>query len=444
MSWQSVIERSELPPQVSQGAPARLLPLRAPNEGTATSSFLACLTAVDEFADVLFSLMGYKVGTRAKIHCYTEVVLETRVESKGSRPDGLIIIDTGRQRHLILVEAKIGNAQLSQAQVEEYLTLAKATRMAAVLTISNQFAAHLDHHPIQVPAKYLKSVNLYHLSWVSIVQQAALLAKGGRIRDADQAWILTELLRYLTHPNSGVQGFDRMGSEWKDVANKLFRDEKIGKTDAAAKEVVSQWHQLSRFTAIQLSLGRGTTVEEVLPRKSVQDPAYRFTEDLAHLISHAELHSTLRCEGLDHDIHVVALPRRRAITIASAVNASDHKTALPRVKWLLKELEACADESIEVRANWPGRAATTVATLGELRLKPELLLPERKGMVPSAFEIVQRVDLAGRFIQQQNFVQDLHYFLGQFVNQVAIHLKAFKPRAPKVKEPLLAASELAG
>src|SRR3546814_4652669 len=58
------------------------------------------------------------------------------------RPDGLLVLEGGSGRvWRCLVEAKIGRNELEVEQVERYLAIARAVRLDAVLTISNQFVA---------------------------------------------------------------------------------------------------------------------------------------------------------------------------------------------------------------------------------------------------------------------------------------------------------------
>jgi hypothetical protein len=67
---------ADLPEYLSSGQSARLIPVVADTskESRAASIFLATLTAVPAFAASMLSTVGQRVGSRASIECYTEVV----------------------------------------------------------------------------------------------------------------------------------------------------------------------------------------------------------------------------------------------------------------------------------------------------------------------------------------------------------------------------------
>src|SRR3546814_13809510 len=74
------------------------------------------------------------------------------------RPDGLLVLEGGSGRvWRCLVEAKIGRNELEVEQVERYLAIARAVRLDAVLTISNQFVALPSHSPLSLPTSATRS-----------------------------------------------------------------------------------------------------------------------------------------------------------------------------------------------------------------------------------------------------------------------------------------------
>ena len=69
-----------LPDFLSSGEQARLIPVAADSnkEARATSILLATLMKVPPFARVMLASLGQRVGTRADVNCYTEVVFKDR------------------------------------------------------------------------------------------------------------------------------------------------------------------------------------------------------------------------------------------------------------------------------------------------------------------------------------------------------------------------------
>src|SRR3546814_11526413 len=134
------------------------------------------------------------------------------------RPDGLLVLEGGSGRFWRChVEAKIGRNELEVEQVERYLAIARAVRLDAVLTISNQFVALPSHSPLSLPKSATKGVELYHWSWMSLLTQAQLLLGNDRVEPAEQRYILAEMERYFSHPAVGVSTFERRHPECKAV-----------------------------------------------------------------------------------------------------------------------------------------------------------------------------------------------------------------------------------
>src|SRR5690348_7973779 len=97
-----------LPTVLKGGERARLFPILADTskEGRTLSIFLACLENVPEFGRALLSSIDLRLGTRAKIEAYTEVVPKNGLGTQKHRPDGLLQVDTTRSVWTAFVEAK--------------------------------------------------------------------------------------------------------------------------------------------------------------------------------------------------------------------------------------------------------------------------------------------------------------------------------------------------
>lgn len=202
-----------------RGERARLFPVLAETsrEGRTLSVLLACMETVDDFGKALLSDLGIKAGVRTKVEAYTEVVLRKWAEVK-VRPDGLIVLRSGSSKVSVLVEAKIGNAELTADQLESYLELAKLNGIDGLLTLSNQFAPLPSHHPVVVSPASARKALLWHWSWMYVLTQATLHLGADGVRDREQRVILNELVRFLSHPSTGVKSFDQMPSAWSAVA----------------------------------------------------------------------------------------------------------------------------------------------------------------------------------------------------------------------------------
>ena len=424
------------PAYLSQGELARLIPSGAESakERRITSAALAGLMAVEPFGKRLLKLVGAPTTKRAKIICFTEVVFQGARKDDQSRPDGLILVELGSRTWSALVEAKVGSAALGQDQVENYLDLAKAHGVNAVITISNQFAPRPDHHPLQVGKAKTKSVELYHWSWMSIISEATLLAEHIGVDDKDQSYILTELIRYLQDPSSGVVTATTMGSGWKDVCAAVQNDEPLRKSSDSVMSAVGDWHQLLRYMALRLSLLVGHGVSAHMTRAHAQDPKLRLKDEIASLVQDHRLVAEFDIPHAAARLKLTADHRRRTISVSMRLKApTDKKRSSALVTWALKQTAKCEDLGLIIRASWPGRAPDTSACLGDLREDKDIILNSNGSILPTAFDFTLVNDIAGKFRGVKTFVQEVEALLPRYYNDIGQHLQAWVAPAPKIE-----------
>ncbi|MBV1952667.1 MAG: hypothetical protein KUG64_10805, partial [Cycloclasticus sp.] len=309
------ITKKTLPEFVATGEQARLIPVgsEGKKEGRATSVLLANLSAVHEFAQVMFGAIGLRIGTRANIEVYTEVVLKDKLGKEKLRPDGLIIINTGRTKWSALVEAKIGNAELDAQQIKDYLALAQKYKIDAVITLSNQYSAIPAHHPINFKKSELKGVNLFHFSWMFILTEAILLLKSMAVEDEDQRFLLNEMVRYYDHDSVGVSEFTSMNKEWKDVTTSVRSGSTLSKTSVDVINTVVSWHQEARDLCLIMSRTLAVPVSLRLSQKHTRDPVSRVKDDCEGLVKTLDLTCELDVPNAVSPLKVTANLQRRAV-----------------------------------------------------------------------------------------------------------------------------------
>lgn len=329
---------TELPESVIRGEQARLFPVLATTskEGRTTAIVLACLTFVHEFGAKLLGGVGQRLGTRAKLTTYTEVVFKNQSSKSGDRPDGLIVVSVGARQWKALVEAKVGTAELQADQIERYRAIAKENNLDCVITISNQFATSPEAHPLDEVRKSRSKIPVYHWSWMHVLTTADLLLSTGEVSDPDQRFLLNELHRFLSHESAGVRGFDRMPKEWSDLNTLVSSGGVIPAKSADANAVIHAWHQETRDLSLILSRMTETTVSEKLPRKHQGDPAQRQNDEYAELKEGNTLQSVLAVPDAAAPVEIVADLMRRAVSVGMTLRApEDKKTTKARLNWLL-------------------------------------------------------------------------------------------------------------
>jgi hypothetical protein len=219
-------------------------------EGRAASVFLSSLSVIDTLADALLRRLGRPIGTRTKIQCFTEVVLKSDPQF---RPDGLIIIDSGQQTWSALVECKIGKAIIETEQLEHYVKKARENDIDCVITISNELVPDPRRPPTAVDGRLTKAVGHFHYSWLAIRSEAEIAYAQQLVLDPEKNFILAELIRFLSHPSAGVEGFVQMPSVWPDVINEIGAGRNPKKSDIRLSEIADAWLQQEKELSLILS-----------------------------------------------------------------------------------------------------------------------------------------------------------------------------------------------
>lgn len=437
--------KTELSTLQSSWQLARLIPVvvDSKKEERATSCLLASFMVVPVFAQKVLASAGAPVGKRIKTECYTEVTFKSSDKEKNSRPDGFIVISNGKQKWTALIESKIGTADLTTEQVESYLDLAKKHGINAVITISNQFATTPTHHPLKVSKVKLRSVELYHFSWLSLKSKAILLTGNKRVDDPEQAFILSELVRYLEHPSSGVSSLTRMPKTWKDICNSIQQRVSLNKSSELVESSVSGWHQLLRHLSLNLSVVIGQPVGVVLTRARERDAELNFQEDCCYLANEGALVAEFDIPNAASRVRLLVDLNRRTINFSMKLEAPKDKTKTTApINWLTRQLRGKDLQNAAIRAYWPRRIPTTQASLEETIDNPANLINPGITDLPTYLEVIRVVDLAVRFKGVKTFVEDCSREFPLFYKDVGQHLTKWVAKAPKVKAKSQAESEI--
>lgn len=427
------------PEFLTQGEKARLIPSVADTsrECRITSILLATMMSVEEFGKGILGTLNMRVGKTSKIQCFTEVVFKGDGQSK-IRPDGLIIVKTGNKSWSAIIESKIGKAELNKDQVEAYLDIAKQHNIDAVITVSNLSVADPSHHPLQVSKVKTRNVGLFHWSWMHLITEAIMWTKHYGVSDSDQGYILSEFVRYLQHPSSGVGSFDRMCGEWKDVCTTIQHGMPVIKTSKGVVESIGCWHQFVRSLSLEMSVAVGHSVTVPLRREHNFDPQKRLLDDALALANDHIVETEFDIPNAASRIRLCADIKRRTVSASMRLRAPEDKVrAKARINWIFSQLKNCSDDSLIIKVIWPSRMPDTFATLGKLRENLEAAISDKSDAAPIAFEVIMTHDLAGRFKGAQTFVEDTQVLLLQFYEKIGQHLREWVAQPPKltISEP---------
>ncbi|MEQ5821650.1 hypothetical protein [Halomonas sp. SCS19] len=433
--------RAERPAYFERGHLPRLIPSVADTnrEERALSIFLSSLMSVHEFRQVMLQSLGLRTGKRATLEAWVEVVFKNTPDKDKSdpkrRPDGALIVRTGKKEWRALIEAKIGNDEVGEEQLTSYIKKAKEHNFDAVITITNQFTAIPDHHPVPLTKRVTKGIDLYHWSWTYALTQAELLLQSDGIEDTDQHYILSEVVEYFDDKNSGKSGFTSMNKEWKDLVQKCLKGSTLNKSSPEVVNTVSSWHQEQRELCLKLWTLVNQRAEIKLPRAHKNDPNKRLSDDCEQLAKEKILTTSIQIPNAASVLEVRADLTPRYITCSMRIDApKDKVSSTARLNWLLRQLPNKLDDHFFIKANRQGRAAESEQPINALRENPKLIEADNSSSAPTSFDVYYQLDLAGKFQGNRVFIEQLEQAVPYFYDNVGQHLRAWVAPPPKVRK----------
>lgn len=432
-----------LPDELEAGEPARLIPVSSSRqkESHAISALLGVFRMIPDYAAMMLAEAGAPANKRSSLDAYTEVCFKSknRLPSRVSnlpRPDGYVVVESRGRRWAALIEAKVRNDELKADQIEKYLDLARDVGADAVITVSNDFALLPTHHPVRVNRQKTRSIGLYHFSWLSLLSNAQILADSDELIDREQAFVLRELIRFLEDERSGVQPFDRMGGGWKDICNSVQHGMQLTKTSDLVAQAVADWHQLTRFLALELSPHLGEPVNVYVRRAHRNDPTKRLEADIHDLVKYHAFSDEFDIPNAASRVRLTADLKCRTITLSMELDPpEDKKRATAAINWLTRQLDARKAGQVLIRADWPGRIPSRMEPLSVCIEYPNVLVPDGVSALPTKLEVRRVYDLAGRFHGKRTLVEDVTKAFADFYKTVGQHLRPWTPPPPKYRKP---------
>ncbi len=403
-------------------------------EKRASSALLSMMMGVRPFGRALASRFGAPAGT---IETYLEVPF--RLGESTVYPDGVIRVARAGRTWTGLLETKTGSGQLRRDQVEHYLDVAKDQGFDAVITLSNEIAPAAGEHPVAVDKRKLRKVALHHVSWAEILHEAKMTLAYRGVADPVQAWLLAELLRYLTHPRSGASGFDDMGPAWVTVREAIAAGT-LRVSDRKVPAVADAWTRLVRHLTLSFSADLGVTVSHVLPRRLAADAAARVQAVVTSLVSTGTLDATLRVPGAAGPLTAVADIRTSQVRVSVHVPAPQEGTGARRLAWLMKQLKEAPDDLL-VEVIFAGRADTTCERLKDVRDDATRLLTDRSAEI-AAFRLTRTTPMGTKRSGVRGaFVPSITAAAETFYAEVVQPLRPWTPPAPRMSPAATEAAE---
>jgi len=389
------------------------------------------MSSVREFGHALTGKWG---APRGLVETFIEVPF--KLGDRDLRPDGLIRVSKGKSEWIALVEVKVGSNGLDPKQVEDYLDIAKDRNFDAVVTVSQQLTVTPGVHPVSIDGRKTRKVQLHHISWSRIHTEALIEQVNHAVSDPDQAYILSEFIRYLEHDNTGTLDFNDMGAQWIALRDGS-RSMNLNPMNSEVNEGVARFDQLVSFCGMQLSRKLGVHVMPRLTKSERSDHAKRLKGQIELLIRSGQLTGSLEIPNAVSPIELIADLRAGRVIARTEINAPTDRRATARINWLLGQLKN-APSNLSLTANVShSRSPGLRADLSTLRDNPAELISSNKDDIRSF--VLELSGEAGtkRKAGQGSFIDSVSKLVDEFYFDVVLGLKKWVPSAPKSKvEPL--------
>jgi hypothetical protein len=398
-------------------------------ERRGTSALLAVMTSVKEFGRALTERAGAPAG---RVETYIEVPFVTG----GQRvyPDGLIRVNRGKRSWTALVEVKTGRNELRSEQLETYLDVVRDEGFDALITISNEIPSVPGQHPTKIDKRRLKKVTLQHFAWSEVLTEAIIQKEHRGVADADQGWILGELIRYLEHKKSGALEFSSMGSGWVAV----LAGAKAGTLRAAddvAIETAARFDALLRYVGLKLGRQLGQEVTMAISRAEVADPARRAQALTTELTTQGILSGALRIPDTIGHLVVTADLKASIVRCHVTLDAPKQGKAVTRVKWLVRQLPHAPDQTCVEALYFHQRGQGDVQNLALLRETPETLVADPKRDLRGFRVSLSRPMGLKNGTGRGTFIDSIEDATNGFYADIIERLKAWRASPPLLRKP---------
>jgi len=262
-----------------------------------------------------------------------------------------------------------------------------------------------------------------------------LISANKGIEDSEQAYILSELVRYFQHDSSGITHLTRMDKSWKPLCESIQQAAPISKNDATVSSAVSSWQQLLRYLAISLSVSISQPVSIALGRTKANSPDENLKSDICAVVDNQCLTADFDIPNAASKLTLTADLVRRTISLSMRIEAPKDKTrASSSVIFLTRQLKNITHENLSVRAYWPKRIPMTMTTLQAAIDDPMALVGDIKGEIPTYLEVICIIDLAGKFKGPKTFVEEMLLSFEGFYANAGSSLTKWVPKPPKVQK----------
>lgn len=413
---------------------ARLIPVTGikgalDQERRAASALLAVMQGVPELT---FELLKEHGAFNGLVQTYIEP--EFKINGKKIRPDGLIQISKGKRTWRALVEFKTGPNDLELNQLNQYLDIAKQENFQALITISNQVLNATGAHPTEgIDNRRLRSTSLVHLSWLKVITECLILSEHTRVNDADRAWVLKELIRFLQSDASGASEFNDMGPNWVGVREGI-KTGSIKKADETVVDVVSRFQSLVRYCAFTLAAKTGVDATEIVPKAAKTDGRKFLATEASRLISEKTIFGGIKIPGAAAELTINADLGAGVLNCGFELTAPAEGKNKTKLNWLLKQYKTVPkDARLSIGYKRARNLETSVSLAALKNGEVEIDLDATRELALFRVESVRTFGLK-RGRGQSTFIDSVLGQVTSTYSELLQPIKAWSASAPKLSE----------
>lgn len=264
--------------------------------------------------------------------------------------------------------------------------------------------------------------------------EALLLHENASITDREQAFLIREFVRFLSHKSVGVNGYTNMPLTWKEVVDTAQTGGHQKVRDLSL--IVTGWHQKVRDLSLQLSKYLGRKIDIRLSRDHENKPEMRVQSDLEALSKRNELRAEFRIPDAASNMVIIADLRAQVIKVSMVVDAPlDKKKTTTRVNWLLRQIKTTEPEGVIVRIKWAFKSKDSDVSLSALLADPQAAEKLKPKALPRAFEVILSKAYGSRFNGRRTFIEEVEDICPKFYETIGQNLRSWQPLPPKPRHP---------
>jgi len=409
--------------------PARLIPShKTGDEMALTSIFMTTLRLVKEYRDNIFKAI--KLSRAGRVYFYTEACFP---DINKCRIDGLAIVVTkGVIADAAFFEMKNKNNQIDINQIQSYLEISKKLKVNKLVTISNEFTSEPKVSPIKI--RVPKNTSLLHFSWTYLITvgQLLLFKNDTNIEDEDQVEIMSEALHYFENPASGISGYTKMKSGWKDLCEAIRAQKPIKVADDYLEDALLSWYEEEKDMALLLSRKLG-----VLVKSSTRTPA-SIKSDTKRIIKDHRISGLLSIKNAVSDIKISSDFERRLVSMSIKLTPPLDKGNKAKITWITKQLEKCNKKSPEGF----GKLMSEIWIEADIKFAKEhikvkltdieSLIELTDGKIIQGYNVAIRRSFGAKFASTKGYIQMIEAMLLEYYELIVQHMSTWTKPAPKI------------